>query len=54
MAHSLGLKLCIEGVETSDDLRQLRGPVLIIYRDIFLESLIRLWNLKKDMSMMKN
>lgn len=24
MAHSLGLKLCIEGVETSDDLRQLR------------------------------
>lgn len=26
MAHSLGLKLCIEGVETSDDLRQLRGP----------------------------
>ena len=23
-AHSLGLKLCIEGVETSDDLRQLR------------------------------
>jgi diguanylate cyclase (GGDEF)-like protein len=26
MAHSLGLKLCIEGVETSDDLRQLRDP----------------------------
>lgn len=26
MAHSLGLKLCIEGVETSDDLRQLREP----------------------------
>lgn len=24
MAHTLGLKLCIEGVETSDDLRQLR------------------------------
>lgn len=26
MAHSLGLKLCIEGVETSDDLRQLGEP----------------------------
>ena len=26
MAHSLGLKLCIERVETSDDLRQLRDP----------------------------
>lgn len=26
MAHSLGLKLCIEGIETSDDLRQLREP----------------------------
>lgn len=26
MAHSLGFKLCIEGVETSDDLRQLRDP----------------------------
>lgn len=26
MAHSLELKLCIEGVETSDDLRQLRDP----------------------------
>lgn len=26
MAHSLGLKLCIEGVETSDDLRKLREP----------------------------
>ena len=26
MSHSVGVKMCIEGVETSDDLRQLREP----------------------------
>ena len=43
MTHSLSLSLCIEGVETPEELDELR------YRDIYLESLIRQMNSMKDL-----